>query len=157
LYKLLRQLRAEKLLTVEEIKAELSLRFERLNMTTNGNKEGEVLEEHALFAGQFNGKCRNCSQISHKAFQCKKKQVNNLGTNGNTTGANDCVYCCKTGHVKKHCLKLKKKESQQATNKISNRDRQMYDSQNVAFTATSENHNLSNDIWICDSGAWGSI
>jgi len=78
---------AEKPLTVEEIKAELSLHFERINMNTNGNKEGEVLEEHALFAGQFKGKCRNCGQISHKAFQCKKKQVNNVGINGNTTGA----------------------------------------------------------------------
>jgi hypothetical protein len=38
---------AEKPLTVEEIKAELSLQFERLNMNANGNKEGEVLEEHA--------------------------------------------------------------------------------------------------------------
>jgi hypothetical protein len=79
---------AEKPLTVEEIKAELSLCFERLNMNTNGNEGGEVLEEHTLFAGQFKGKCRNCGQIGHKTFQCKKKQVNNVGTNGNTTGAN---------------------------------------------------------------------
>jgi gag-polypeptide of LTR copia-type/Zinc knuckle len=146
---------SEKPLTVEEIKAELSLRFERLNMNANGNKEGEVLEEHALFAGQFKGKCRNCGQMGHKAFQCKRKQVSNAGTNGNATGANYCVYCRKTGHVKKNCLKLKKKESQQASNEHSNCDRQMYDSQDVAFTATSENHNLSNDIWICDSGACG--
>jgi Zinc knuckle len=91
---------AEKPLTVE-IKAELSLCFERLNINTNGNKESEVLEEHALFARQFKGKYRNCGQIGHKAFQCKKKQVNNVGTNGNKTGANYCVYCRKTGHVKK--------------------------------------------------------
>jgi hypothetical protein len=32
---------------------------------------------------------------------------------------------------------------------------QMYNSQDVAFTATSENHNLSNDIWIYESGACG--
>jgi hypothetical protein len=67
----------------------------------------------------------------------------------------DAANCRKTGHVKKNCLKLKKKESQQASNEHSNRDRQMYDSQDVAFTATSENHSLSNDIWICDSGACG--
>jgi hypothetical protein len=58
----------------------------------------------------------------------------------------------KTGHVKKNCLKLKKKH---ASNQNSNCDRQMYDSQDVAFMATSENHNLSNDIWICDRGACG--
>jgi hypothetical protein len=51
-------------------------------MNANGNKEGEVLEEHALFTGQFKGKCRNW------AFQCKKKQINNVGTNGNMTGSN---------------------------------------------------------------------
>jgi hypothetical protein len=84
---------AEKPLTVEEIKAEWSLFLVRLNMNTIGNKENEVLEEHALYAGQFKGKCKNCSQIGHKAFQCKKKQVNNVGTNGNTTGANYRVYC----------------------------------------------------------------
>jgi hypothetical protein len=83
---------AEKPLTVEEIKAKLSHCFERLNMNTNWNKEGEVLEEHALFAEQFKGKYRNCGQIGHKAFQCKKKQVSNVGPNGNTTGAHYCVY-----------------------------------------------------------------
>ena len=47
-------------LTVEEIKTELSLGFERLNMNSNGNEEGETLEEHALFSGQFKEKCQNC-------------------------------------------------------------------------------------------------
>ena len=144
---------AEKPLTVEEIKAELSLCFERLNMNTNGNEEGDVLEEHTLFTGQIKGKCRNYGQTDHKAIQCKKKQINNVGINSNMTGANYCVYCRKTGHVKKNRQKLKKKESQHASNENGSRDRQMYDSQDVAFTATSENHNLSNDIWICDSGA----
>jgi hypothetical protein len=34
-------------LTVEDIKAELSLCFERLNTNLNGNMEGEMIEEHA--------------------------------------------------------------------------------------------------------------
>jgi hypothetical protein len=37
---------SERPLTVEEIRGELSLRFERLN---NSKAEGEVFEEHALF------------------------------------------------------------------------------------------------------------
>jgi hypothetical protein len=105
----------------------------------NGNKEGEVLEEHTLFTRQFKGKCRNCGQISHKVIQRKKKKINNVGIDGNMTGANYCVNCRKTGHVRKNCHKLKKKESQYASNENGSRDRQMYISQDVVFTATSEN------------------
>jgi hypothetical protein len=36
---------ADKLLTVEKVRGELNLRFERLNMKTSRNDEGEVLEE----------------------------------------------------------------------------------------------------------------
>jgi gag-polypeptide of LTR copia-type/Zinc knuckle len=90
----------EKPLIVAKIKVELSLHFQRLNMNTNGNDVGEILEEHALFSAQFAGKCQNCGQIGHKAFQCKKKQMNNGGNNGNMTGSNYCFYCHKTGHEK---------------------------------------------------------
>jgi hypothetical protein len=45
----------EKTLTVEEIRADLSLRFERLNMNSSENGDVEDLEEHALFSGQFKG------------------------------------------------------------------------------------------------------
>jgi hypothetical protein len=77
---------AVKPLTVEEIKAELSLCLEMLNMNANGNKEGAVLEEHALFTGHFKGKCRNCGQIGHTAIQSRIKQINNVGANGNMPG-----------------------------------------------------------------------
>jgi hypothetical protein len=50
----------DKPLTVEEIRADLSLCFERLNMKSKKNEENEELEEYALFSGQFKGKCRNC-------------------------------------------------------------------------------------------------
>ena len=73
----------EKPLTVEEIRGELSLRFERLNVS---KAEGEVLEEHALFGGQFKGKCQNCGQLGHKSFQCKNRAINNGGSNGNPSG-----------------------------------------------------------------------
>jgi hypothetical protein len=56
---------ADKPLTVEEVREELNIRYERLNMKTSRNMEGEVLEEQALFSGQFKGKSRNCGQIGH--------------------------------------------------------------------------------------------
>jgi gag-polypeptide of LTR copia-type/Zinc knuckle len=61
----------ERPLTAEEIRGELSLRFEILSIS---KAEGEVLEEDALFGGQFKGKCRNCGQLGHKLFQCKNPQ-----------------------------------------------------------------------------------
>jgi hypothetical protein len=86
---------ADKPLTVEEVRGELNLRFERLNTKNSRNEECEILEEQDLFGGQFKGKCRNC-----------------------------------------------------------NADRQNYESQHVVFTATSQNQILTDDIWICDSGAF---
>jgi hypothetical protein len=44
---------ADKPLIVEEDKGKLNLRFEKLNMKTSRNEEVEVLEEQALFSGQF--------------------------------------------------------------------------------------------------------
>ena len=148
---------ADKPLTVEEVRGELNLRFERLNMKTSRNEEGEVLEEHALFSGQFKGKCRNCGQVGHKSFQCKNRSNHNGGNNGNGTGTNFCSYCRKPGHDKKSCFKLKKKEAQNshASNFNGNADRRNYESQDVVFTATSKNEILTDDIWICDSGACG--
>jgi hypothetical protein len=45
----------EKPLTVEEIRGELSLHYERLNMKSLNNPEGKVLEENAFFSGQLKG------------------------------------------------------------------------------------------------------
>jgi hypothetical protein len=84
---------ADKPLTVEEVRGELNLRFERLNMETSKNDEGEVLEEQALFSGQFKGKCRNCGQVGHKSFQCKNRSSHNGGNNGNGTGTGINFAC----------------------------------------------------------------
>ena len=101
----------EKPLTVEEIRAELSLRFERLNMGSTNNDDKDVMEDQALFSGQFKGKCRNCGQIGHKTYQCKNRGNHNGGNNGNSNTTIYCTYCRKTGHVKKNSFKLKKKEN----------------------------------------------
>jgi hypothetical protein len=84
---------ADKPLTVEEVRGELNLRFERVNMKTSRNEECEVLEEQTLFSGQFKGKCRNCGQVGHKAFQCKNRSNLDGEKNGHKTGTNFCLYC----------------------------------------------------------------
>jgi hypothetical protein len=110
-----------------------------------------------LFSGQFKGKCQNCGLVGHKSFQCKNRSNHIGGSNENGTGNNFCSYCRKPGHVKKSCFKLKKKEAQNghASNFNGNADRRNYESQDVVFTATSKNEILTDDIWICNSGACG--
>jgi hypothetical protein len=145
----------ERPLTVEEIRGQLSLYFERLNIS---KPDGEVLEEHALFGGKFKGKCQNCEQLGHRSFQCKNRAISNGGNNVNSSGGNVCLYCRKTGHDKKNGFKLKKKEARN-NNNISNYNgngnRQNYESQDIVCTATSKNGTLCDDIWIFDSGVCG--
>ena len=128
-----------------------------MNSTSTNNSEGEILEEQALFSGQFKGKCRNCGLIGHKSFQCKNRAVNNGGNNSNSSGGIICAYCRKSGHDKRNCFKLKKKEARNnnPSSNNGNVNRPNYESQDVVFTATSKNGTLSDDIWICDSGACG--
>jgi gag-polypeptide of LTR copia-type len=149
------------LLTVSEIRSELSLRFERLNNHSN-NENGKALDEMALYTGQFKGKCTNCGKIGHKSFQCKNRGTQNGGSNGgNASGSIYCTYCCKPGHVKQNCLKLKRKDSRlnntnnnsSGNGNISNCDRQSFESQDMVFAATSDAEKFDDDIWICDSGA----
>jgi hypothetical protein len=47
-------------LTIDEIKDDLNLCFEKLNMKANEENESEVVEYLVLFGGQLKGKCRNC-------------------------------------------------------------------------------------------------
>jgi hypothetical protein len=65
------------------------------------------------------------------------------------------LYCCKPGHNKKNCFKFKKKDSGPNHASANNGccDRPNFDSQEV-FTASAYDK-ISEDIWICDSGASG--
>jgi len=86
-------------LTLEELREELSLKFEMMNRRGRiGQAHASVGEEHALFAGGFKGKCNNCGRIGHKAHDCRNKNVNK---EEGRTGSNDrdksieCFYCKK--------------------------------------------------------------
>jgi hypothetical protein len=64
-------------LTIDEIRDDLNLRFERLNMKANEENETEVVEDLAVFGSHFNGKCRNCGAIGYKAQDYKNKTQQN--------------------------------------------------------------------------------
>jgi hypothetical protein len=69
------------LLTVDEIRADLNLRFERLNEKKDDNDD-EDNQDVAFFGGQFKGKCRNCGMMGHKSINCKNKIHQNGFQNG---------------------------------------------------------------------------
>jgi hypothetical protein len=54
------------LLTIDEIRVDLNLRFERLNEKQNEESENDNNQEVPFFGGQFKGKCQNCGAIGHK-------------------------------------------------------------------------------------------
>jgi hypothetical protein len=58
-------------LTIDELKEELSLTYERLLMKTETAKINDLGEEKTLVVTQFKGECQNCDKISHKTAQCK--------------------------------------------------------------------------------------
>jgi hypothetical protein len=155
----------DKLSTVEEIRVELSLRFERSNTKSLKNEEREELGEHTLFSSQFKGKCRNCGRIGYKLFQSKNRSSHNGGNDGKSNGGNHCFHCRKPEHVMRNRFKLKMKETLYGHNQAGNnnndngngnRDRKKYDSQGVIFAAASKNDKLTDDICICDRGACGN-
>jgi len=150
-------------LTVDEIRDDLNLRVERLNEKINDN-ENEDNQDVAFFAGQFKGKCRNCGLIGHKARGCKNKFRQNGGQNGgnqqnnfqgNSNQGAYCTYCCRPGHHKANCFKLKNKSSHRnsGTSNYDNQERKVFNSNDVAFTSIAAKNNFPNNMWIFDSGA----
>ena len=105
-------------LTIEDVREELNLRFERLcdkekKSKKHGNGNGG---ETALFAGGFKGRCHNCGKYGHKASDCKDKSSS--GDEGNSNGNNThgsgftgrCYKCKEKGHKASECPKKKNNE-----------------------------------------------
>ena len=116
-------------LTLEEVRDELCLRFERMSkQRPNGILGNDDEEEHALYAGaQFKGKCYVCGVIGHKGANCRERNQNRGGGRngyggrkfggrfgGRGTGRGDgfkfkgnCHYCQKPGHKSSECRQRK--------------------------------------------------
>jgi Zinc knuckle len=68
-------------LTVDGIRDDLNLKFERLN-EKNDDNENDDNQDVAIIGRWFKGMCRNCGVIGHKARDCKNKFRQNGGQNG---------------------------------------------------------------------------
>ena len=77
-------------LTIDELKEDLNLRYERLSSKSESTRNDDYGEEKALFVTQFKGKCRNCGKLGHKSAQCKSKAVQE-------DKEIMCNYCKKSG------------------------------------------------------------
>jgi hypothetical protein len=69
-------------LKIDEIRDDLNICFERLNMKANEENDSEVVEDLALCGGQFKRKCRNCWDVGHKSPQ---DYISKTQQNGGTT------------------------------------------------------------------------
>jgi hypothetical protein len=79
-------------LTVDELRVELNLKFERLNIKKDDGLDEEDAEQ-ALVFGQFKGKCHNCRKIGHKAANCHLKKDKQNVANKSVI----CHYCKSLG------------------------------------------------------------
>ena len=119
---------ATETLTVEEMRDELCLRFERMSKQKNDGSLGiDDEEEHALYAGtQFKGKCYVCGMIGHKGANCRERNQTRSGGRNNYGGRNfggrfggrgtrgggfkfkgNCHYCQKPVHKSSECCQCK--------------------------------------------------
>ena len=61
-------------LEIEDLRDELSLRYERMNVRDESSDEDDDGEEKALFGGgQFKGRCNSCGKYGHKATDCRSR------------------------------------------------------------------------------------
>jgi hypothetical protein len=56
-------------LSIDELKEDLTQRYERLSLNSESTRNEDFGEEKALFTTQFKGKCRNCCKLGHKSAQ----------------------------------------------------------------------------------------
>ena len=100
-------------LTIDIIRDELSLKYEKIKRTLGIDEESLEKDETAFVSGyaKFKGRCYGCGKFGHKSGDCKSKEdKKDSGNSGKPTGT-WCNYCKKDGHWKRECpvLAAKKK------------------------------------------------
>jgi hypothetical protein len=92
----------ENLLSIDDLKEDLNLRYERLTSKSESIRNDDYGKEKALFATQFKGKCQNWGKLGHKSAQCTSKMVQE-------DKEIICNSCKKSDHLKTNCFKLLRK------------------------------------------------
>ena len=160
-------------LTIEEMRFELSLKYERMNTRKYEARGGKQKGEHALYAGaQFKGKCNFCGKYGHRLKDCwekdpskKNKETNNsnnsrqtntntnTNTNSNSNSNNNrsssssfkgkCRYCQIMGHKESEC---RKKQREQRDTAATTTDDTNEDQVDMVCTAIEDEVNMNNEM-----------
>jgi hypothetical protein len=123
-------------LTIEELREELSLKYERMQERKKMTNSGGGSEDTALYAGgKFKGKCHHCGKYGHKSTRCwekdpskkpsggrnnnhNNKSTDNKSGNNSTSRFNGkCNYCQIIGHREKDCRKKRRDQGNGRDNK----------------------------------------
>ena len=101
---------ADNPLTIEDMRDDLELRYERLNTNDDDSEDDGEGEEQALCASSgFKGKCHKCGKQGQKAADCWTKKNSQKGGNTSKKRFNKCSHkitcyaCGETGHKAKDC------------------------------------------------------
>ena len=144
---------------LEDLRADLRRKYDRLldqgniNKTDDNNEEEKIIKEEkalkTVFKKQFKGKCRICGKIGHKGADCwtveanKDKRPTNYNRKENVTTKNfsgNCNYCHKKGHRESECYT---KQNDNANN---------VEEEHALMTSYCA-HKEDTEMWIGDTGA----
>ncbi len=146
-------------LTIEDVREELELRFERMNLKVKkksgrGNEDMDDDEELAMYTelamyagGRPRDKCNHCGKFGHKSADCfnkgKQKQQtvaqgdkyhNNKKKKGRKPMLGKCYNCDEVGHPSFLCPKKKKPKGKDS---------------DIANVATEEDDDEEDDYEVC--------
>jgi RNase P subunit RPR2 len=131
---------------MDEIREELSLRYERLSLVAEETNEIELMEDKALFTTQFKGDCRNCGKMGHKAIDCEARCDQQQRVETQVI----CNNCKKPGNYKAEYSKLLKKS--QTLGNSNQRNGMARATTDIGLDAVKLHASFKN-IWIGDSEA----
>jgi len=150
-------------LTIKVIRAELRLKYVRMQEKKDSNKNEDAKNEKVLAAtGKFKGTCSFCGKYGHKATVCQakinnkvKKDENHQKTKWNKDkvalyNKQKCFYCKKPGHKQDVCVK---KKANQTKGKANNNANDASQAHAVFVTTEGKAKTLTDATWIADSGA----
>jgi hypothetical protein len=133
-------------LTSDELREELSLRYQSMSLVVETSNGFDLTEEKALFKNRFQVKCQNCGNMGHKATDCKARRVQQPRVETQAIWK----FCKKPVNHKSYCIKLLRKNQNLG---IINQRNFIASATTDTVLSTIDSHDSFKHIWIGDSAA----